>query len=135
MRHNKNYSVTNYEHDIHYFSIYQQGIRVQTLLQCSWKNLVLLLFRCPNGRNYMESDAYRLASTKINYKKNVSIYSIQIYKLLQRRGPSTSVAYLHLQYEFKLLFIYILAEKLLIINILPRYVEEAIGALTSIVGH
>ena len=60
---------------------------------------------------------------------------MQIYKLLQRRGPSTSVAYLHLEYEFKLLFRDILAKKNQIINIPPRNVEEAIGGLTGIAGN
>ena len=53
-----------------------------------------------------------------------------------RVSPSTPVAYLHLQYEFKLLFREILAkEKNQIITIPPRNVEEAIRALADIEGH
>ena len=65
----------------------------------------------------------------------INLYTLQIYKLLQFGGPSTSVAYLHLQYEFKLLFRDILAKILQIINISPRNVEEALGAPTGIAGH
>ena len=46
-----------------------------------------------------------------------------------------SVAYSHLQYEFKLLLRYIQSKKVQIINLPPRYVEEAIEALTGIAGH
>ena len=61
----------------------------------------------------------------------ISLYTIQNYKLLQRGGPSTSEVYLHLQYEFKLLFRDILAKKLQIIKNIPRYAEEAIEPLTG----
>ena len=67
--------------------------------------------------------------------KKISLYTFEIYKLLQRGVPPTSVAYFHLQYEFKLPFRDILAKKKQIITIPSRNVEEVIGALTGIAGH